>query len=467
MKSAKKEAKARDLEKFKLWSHVDRLSLKPTLVMTKPRKIPFIYYSNGSPCIEANMYMHELIEGSKTDTTLHTYSRQLIKLIHFVEVQPYLEKFSDITDATFRYFIQLLQLERDKYGKLVRGNNRLRAIGLTCLDFLIFLQEFHDLNNFIGAGKKNKIRIKQITYKKNIPGMNKIIQGVRNSHSSIPSKDEEKKRFPVSEDIALTVWKHIQAQPSRDKRKRDIALYQTMEQIGARVTELHLITIDDYERAKRSGANPTITVTNLKRGDDKSTRKIPVTKALLRDIGSYMKVRKRIIINKGHKDHKMLFIALNTGYPLKADSWTTYMYNWKRELGITGELFPHLYRHAFITNKLREIILEHKEITTADEFKKHLISSYNFKLKLKEWTGHKDISSLERYIHLIFSDIDGYRKAYNALTLKESVTIVKRQLDTVKQQVKSRSISPTECIVELESIIEAFKDDIADSLFSM
>lgn len=464
VKNVKKEAKVRDLKNFEYWSHVDRLSLTPRLALAKPRKVPFIYYSNGSPCIEANMYMHQLMDASRSDKTLRTYSRQIIKLIQFLEQQPYLKKFSDLTDASFRYFIQLLQTERTKAGKLIRGNNRVRAIGLTCLDFLIFIQDFHDLNNFIGAGKENSIQIKVINYKKRIPDTYKMIEGARNSHSCIPSKDEERKRLPVDEDIALEVWSHIQNQPNRDKRLRDIALYQTMEQLGARVTELHLITVEDYERAKRSGANPTITLKNLKRRNDSSTRNIPITKALLRDIGSYMKIRRRIIRLRGIKDHGMLFIALNTGQPFKAESWTVYMNSWKRELGITGELFPHLYRHAFITNKLREIILQHKEINSADDFKKHLINSHNFKLKLKEWTGHTLLSSLDRYIHLIFADLEGYRKAYNAVSLRESVTVVERQLDSVKKQLSSRAITNTECLAELTSIIDAFKSDIADCL---
>lgn len=462
MKSVKKEAKVKDLKNFVYWSHVDRLTLMPSLVLAKPRTVPFIYYSNGSPCIEANMYMHKLMDYSRSEKTLRTYSRQIIKLIQFVENQPYLKKFSDLTDASYRYFIQLLQTERNKVGNLKRGNNRVRAIGLTCLDFLIFIQEFHDLSNFIGVGKENSIQIKKITYKRHIPDTYKTIEGARHSHSCIPSKDEERKRLPVDEDVALKVWKHIQSQTNRDKRLRDIALYQTMEQLGARVTELHLITVQDYERAKRSGANPTITLRNLKRRDETSTRNIPVTKALLRDIGSYMKVRRRILLRRGVKDHGMLFIALNTGQPFKAESWTVYMNNWKRDLGIKGELFPHLYRHAFITNKLREIILQHKEINSADDFKRHLINSHNFKLKLKEWTGHTLLSSLDRYIHLIFSDLEGYRKAYNAVSLKESITIVERQLDSMKKQLSSRAITNTECMAELTSIIDAFKSDIAD-----
>ncbi|TOB50309.1 hypothetical protein CGK03_24335, partial [Vibrio parahaemolyticus] len=64
----------------------------------------------------------------------------------------------------------------------------------------------------------------------------------------------------------------------------------------------------------------------------------------------------------------------------------------------------------------------------------------------------------------IFADLEGYRKAYNAVSLRESVTVVERQLDSVKKQLSSRAITNTECLAELTSIIEAFKSDIADCL---
>ena len=73
------------------------------------------------------------------------------------------------------------------------------------------------------------------------------------SHASFLVKDAVKKKLPVSEDDALKVWNYIQDQENENKRMRDIALYQCMEQLGARVEEL-LITVD--EATIGSGVEP-------------------------------------------------------------------------------------------------------------------------------------------------------------------------------------------------------------------
>ena len=63
------------------------------------------------------------------------------------------------------------------------------------------------------------------------------------------------------------------------------------------------------------------------------------------------------------------------------------MNKWKRDLGIEGELHAHLYRHAFITNKLKEIILQHK-VHPVDKFREHLLHTEKFKnaAERMDWT---------------------------------------------------------------------------------
>lgn len=273
-----------------------------------------------------------------------------------------------------------------------------------------------------------------------------------------------KRRLPVSVDIALQVWRYISNQSNFSKKRRDCALYRTMEHLGARVQEMHLIRLEDFYNAQKSGSNPFMSITNLKRRGDSSNRNIPVTKAYLREVAKYVNIRNNIIRARGIKDHGFLFININTGQPLISSTWTKYLNIWKKELKIEGQLHPHLYRHAFVTDKLKEIILQHTECTDADSFKRTVMHTENFKMKLKEWTGHTNLSSLDIYIHLIFDELNGYAKVYNALSLKDSISSVKQDLAQIKEQLKSRKITTTECITELEGLISAFEADIKDSL---
>ena len=325
-----------------------------------------------------------------------------------------------------------------------------------------FIQDFHDLSAFIGKDKGNSIQILEKPYKRKKEGYKGSIEGVKVTHTAVPTKDEIKKRHPVSEDDALRVWEFIKTQKNKDKRRRDMALYTAMEQLGGRVSELHLIKMTDYEDARRTGM---LTLTTLKRKDDNTTRKIPVPHLLLSMIADYVKVRKKAMRQK-KVQHDYLFISLTTGHPLSADSWTTYINAWKKELGIEAELHPHLWRHAFITDKLKELILASKEVNDKDDFRKHLLHTQTFKMQLQQWTGHTILSSLDTYIDLAFADIHGYTEVYNAVSLKSSVELAKRQIELLEEQIARKELTSTAALVEIKILLEAFQSDIDKSIIS-
>ncbi|EGQ7919736.1 tyrosine-type recombinase/integrase [Vibrio parahaemolyticus] len=447
----------RKLKGFEQWSH---LGFDGKLIFRKPIDIPFVTYSNHVPCYEANAYIHKLIVRNLKSDTIRGYAHDIIHLVHFIEKQPLLSRFSQLTDATFTLFIQSLQAERTPLGELKRRNNSVIKIAHTCLDFLQFVQDFHDLSAFIGKDKSNSIQMLEKPYKRKQEGYKGFIEGVKVTHTAVPTKDEIKKRHPVSEDDALRVWEFIKNQKNKDKRRRDMALYTAMEQLGGRVSELHLIKMSDYEEARRTGM---LTLTTLKRRDDKTTRKIPVPHLLLSVIADYIKVRKKSM-RKKKVQHDYLFISLTTGQPLSADSWTTYMNAWKKKLGIEGELHPHLWRHAFSTDKLKELILAAKEVNDKDDFRKHLLHTQTFKMQLQQWTGHTNLSSLDTYIDLAFADIHGYTEVYNAVSLKSSVELAKRQIELLEEQIARKELTSTAALVEIKILLEAFQSDIDKSI---
>ncbi|OUS03271.1 hypothetical protein A9Q81_07750 [Gammaproteobacteria bacterium 42_54_T18] len=453
------------LEKLERWDFLSPLDNKLKLVDAK--NTPFITYENSAPCYEANMYINQQLRDSRKPSTLKTYAKHIHHLVHYCYINKL--EFSRLKDPTFTLFVQGLQGQRDKYGELVRANNTTRAIAQRCIDFLCFVKEYHDLDNFIGTGKENAIRVKSKKHRISIEGSKHKKEVVVITHASVPSQDAVKRRLPVSENYALEVWEHIQSQKNREKRYRDIALYQCLEHLGGRITEIHSITMNDIKNATESGTNPFLRLTTLKRRDDVESRSIPVSLALLASIKLYInKTRKKVIkrtLGKAN-DHGYLFVSLTTGKPLQSATLTSYMNTWKKELGIVGELHPHLYRHAFITNKLRDIILEHKEITSADKFREHLLHTERFKMQLKEWTGHTHHYSLDTYINLVFADLNGYSEAYSAVQLKGSVKVVKQQIKHLKQQLKDKSMTITEGLHLIDETLSAFERDIENTIKS-
>lgn len=449
----------RKLKGFKPWSHI---GFDGKLAFLEPRDIPFVTYTNHTPCYEANAYIHSLIVRNLKSDTIRGCAYDIIHLVHFIEKQTPTIRFSQLTDSTFTLFVQSLQAERTPLGEPARGNNTVRKIAHTCLDFLQFIQEFHDLSTFIGKDKGNSIQLLEKHYKRKQEGRKEVIEGTTITHSAVPKKDEAKKRHPVSEVDALCVWEHIKTQENKDKRRRDMALYTAMEQLGARVTEFHLITFSDYQEARRTGMMP---LTTLKRRDDNTSRKIPVSHLLLSVIADYIKVRKKVMRDK-KVQHDYLFVGLTTGMPFSSDSWTTYINNWKKELNIEGELHPHLWRHAFVTDKLKELILASKEVNDKDDFRKHLLHTQTFKMQLQQWTGHTQLSSLDIYLDLAFADIHGYTEVYNAVSLRSSVDLTKRQVEFLEEQIASKELTPTAALVEIKALLEAFQSDIEKCIVS-
>lgn len=123
-----------------------------------------------------------------------------------------------------------------------------------------------------------------------------------------------------------------------------------------------------------------------------------------------------------------------------------------------------MFRHAFITEKLKEIILAHNELNSKDDFRKHLLHTTRFKQELQQWTGHTLLSSLDTYIDLVFSKINGYTETYNAVSLKSSVSLVKRQLSDIREMYNEKEISRIEYDLRIDELLDSFERDINNSI---
>lgn len=455
------------LKKFEIWDFYSPLEQR--LMFVDASDTPFITWPNDMPCFEANMYMKRQIHTSKSRRikggTLNTYAHNIIHLVQFCFDNKI--RFSQLTDNLFTFFVHGLQSQRDRVGELMRSNNHVIAIVRQCLDFLLFVQDCHDLNNFIGQGKENVIRVFYKVHKINIEGSPNKKEVTSLYHKAMPTKDAVKRRLPVSADDALKVWNYINTQDNQEVMLRNRIIYQLLEQLGGRVTEVQMLTVNDIKAAIKQGEKPSLQLTTLKRRDHQEKRSVPVTTTLLSSINQYIRrVRNKVIKRTIGKtdDHGYLLVATSTGKHLDTKTISIYMNRWKKAAGVTGELHPHLFRHAFITNKLREMILKHKEINSADDFRKHLLNTERFKMELQQWTGHTQLYSLDIYINLVFADLAGYSETYNAIYLNDAVKVMRQTIEQLKLQVNRNNISPSESILLIEESLDAFDSDIQSAL---
>nr|WP_075479419.1 site-specific integrase [Moritella viscosa]SHO03230.1 Site-specific recombinase, phage integrase family [Moritella viscosa] len=424
--------------------------------------MPFITYGSGRPCIEANLYLNSLLRNGLSIGTLKKYSGQIIHLVRFIESQPSLTSIIRLTDASFRFFVNNLTAERTKKGTVKRSNNTVIGIANQCLNFLKYVKYFHNLKCFIGEKQTNAIRVVERVVKVAIGGKQKYKYITVTTHSCVPSRDAKKRRLPVGAESAARAWDYIQNQDNRDKRLRDIALYQTMCQLGGRIGEIHELTVDDFKEAQRSKGHPSIKLKTFKRGKGRKhkARYIPVPRTLLRDIKQYIIIRDRIIRGRKINDHGYLFISLTTGEPLKAKSWTNFILSIRDKLNLSGDLHPHAFRHAYITNMLKEIILIHNEVNNEDDFRRYIINTEMFKLQLQQYSGHSSLESLDTYIHLAFSELSGTTNTYNAVMLKNSVGIFQKQIDGIKRQIDNKELNQKKALENISGVLSALMSDI-------
>ncbi|MFS2262242.1 tyrosine-type recombinase/integrase [Vibrio vulnificus] len=465
------------LKNIEFWTH---LGVPSIAQKQKPLDVPFLSYSNYKPCMEANAYMHHLaVQRNLKASTIRTYADKIVHLIRFIEKQPSLSRFSQLTDSSFTLFIQNLTLEEKPNGEPKRSPTEVAKIGETCIQFLDFVQTFHDLNNFIGQDDVNAISVFEKRFWRLIEGTKNKQEVITITHASLPRKGAIKSRHPVSQTDALKIWKFINSQRKNfshiknpklkrlakreeyDKRKRDKAIYVSMEMLGGRVDELHSLRYSDFIHARKTGSLRI--KTSKKRHNEDDQRFLPVDHAFLAQITSYIDVRERVM-KKFEVKHDYLFISLNDGQPFNAKSWTKYIKKWADDLGIKGRVSPHLWRHARFTNWMIDRILASKEINSKDDFRKNVLHTMQFKKELQQFSGHTLISSLDTYLDLAWEELHGYTKVYNAASLKTTVEQVEREIEVIEAQIERKELTAVQAIQNIKFILAAFKMDVNEAV---
>jgi site-specific recombinase XerD len=455
------------LEDFQVWSYYS--PILDRLEFIDASDMPYVTWPDNTPCYEANLYLVGNVNKSRRvkGGTLRTYAYQLSHLLNFCFKNQI--TLSQLNDDWFTLFIKNLCKDTYPNGQRKRSNNRVIEIGKRSLQFLIQVEQIHHLENFIGTGAENKVIITRKEREIKVEGYEKPIKVTSIDHNAFPTKEAVTKRLPISADASEAVWDVIQHDPNSRKRRRDTVLFQLLEQLGARRTEIAMITIkdiDDAVNSARKNGEPSLRLTTLKRLDENTTRLVPVRHELLRTISTYIKrVRKKVVkstlLNKGMKDHGYLLVSLTTGRQMDTDTITNILHDWKIAADIEENVFAHLFRHRFVTEKLKEFILANDEINSRDQFRKHLLNSNKFKEMVRQWTGHTNPSSLDTYIHLAFKEINGFKATYDIASLSDSVRLMEQRLDQLVSEIDKKELTAKDAIAEVRASLEFFKQDLS------
>ena len=365
--------------------------------------LPFMTYPNGNPCYEANSYLIYKLKFGYSQRNGGTYKIFANHLTHFIRFTFHSDNvfnFSQYDNHLFSDFIDYLHNDDN-----IRSNNQIIRIAYQVIDFLFYLSDLYNLKNFIGVGKKFKISLNSRKKQKTALKFESTF-----FHYSFPPPCPQKKRYPISLADYNKLLEYLSNIDNESLRLRNLSLIQALENTGGRRTEVCSLTVESLRSALKSDSNsPLIKFTSLKSLYHKKTRVIPVSRTFLLNLKFYVQYYRNPILKKKAIDHDYIFISHTTGLPLNPDSLTTYINNWSKKAELSTQICAHMFRHRFITEKFKALILEHN-LSNSDDFRKMLLNTYRLKQIMLEWTGHSSITSLDTYINLAFDDLTEIEK---------------------------------------------------------
>ncbi|MEE9947770.1 MAG: site-specific integrase [Pseudomonas asiatica] len=391
--------------------------------------VPFVTWPSGAPCVPVNQYILSMMErpgrsGNRNLSTRGskggTFGEYASKISHLVRYCYDANiDFIQLTDAKFTEFIETLRDEKSRIypTEKKRTEPTILGIGRVCLAFLEFVGRLHENPSFVAVGGTIRISMHAFTVKHR-NGRTTKKEFVH--HHSLSFGGRIRSTFPISEKnikrLKDAIDNHSKSRFIDSRRKIMLLL---LEHTGARRGEISRILVKDILDAIEMD-EPMLRLETWKQGVS-SERLIPIHKMVLSDIKKHIDFMRRKVV-KGKKDDGFLFVSQNSGKGISPDTITSEIALLKKAAGIKEKISPHMFRHAFITNKFVKLIKQH-ELQNPDQFRQSLLSSKTFIIEVMMWTGHKSSEAVERYIHLAFKKVANYAATVTSVHLASAMEV--------------------------------------------
>ena len=395
---------------------------------------------------------------SERGGTLLTYATHLSHLVRFCYTSD--TPFLHLTDAQFSFFVIGLLGERQDNGSLIRKQNSVLNVVRTCLKFI------HYLSCTLAWPAKLTLQIRP--YSLVLPDRSKI-QREGMSHAAMPLPTRVSRRLPINsatiKRLRLAAFGDPHASAFVKERRR--VMIRTLEMTGGRRLELKHLTLAAVAHARQTGhlrmlvakqAGQTLASESVDESRPRSYREIPLAERDIQLLSDYVDFHRAPIIARclpGQVDHGYLFISETTGLPLRANTFTFEIQRLRTLGDIKEPVSPHLFRHRFITKIFVAQILHHP-ITTFSDFKEALLSTETLKRKVQELTGHRNIHSLDVYIHLAWDEAGQLQHPLPVLDKLQCLSAISEQVtQLIARQTKSPLTQDSQALLELLGAFEA------------
>lgn len=442
---------------------VDRIMLRDAT------NIPFMSWPNGSPCIIGNLFMLTLFnrpgrgrrrglsrsgQGGGTMGDYAAKLSQLLRLCYRDERDPVM-----LNDGNFTDYIGELRSEislKNPPGKK-RTEDSISEIGRVWLDFLGFVGRIHGYEDFVSP--EGRIRAEMKTFEFVDGAGNKSKRSYLTHHSFGPPSRRNSRNPITTEQIILLKETSRKSRETNFVKARRSLLIDVLADTGARRSEIPNLTIDDVKKAKAM-KKPTLSMTTLKRGEP-VIRQVPVSPSLLHLLDTFIDKQRRTLmkkLKKGARDHRYFFVSETTGEPLTSKTLYNEISKLKVLAGIESQVFPHMFRHRFITELFIDFIKRH-DVGNADDFRRSLLNTEIFKTEIIQWTGHLHANSINTYLHLALKALGDYSDVVSSIHLKRAKDAYFIRERELRQRLKE-GMPIDEYSAELDLLQSLYEQDI-------
>lgn len=263
-------------------------------------------------------------------------------------------------------------------------------------------------------------------------------------HFCFPHPGVKRYRYPI-EDISLKkLYAAAESLGSYEVQQRNKLILSVYEHTGARQGEGANILVADIIRALEEGAiSPSIRIITYKRRM-LHERWVSVPRLYVQQWMDYINTTRLLCIADNNLvDHGYLFINAKTGKKLSCRTISNVMSDLRIAAQIESRAHVHMFRHRFITNKLK-MIMQQFDFENQDSFRRALADFGSFREQLKQWAGHARIESLERYIHLACSELADVGLAVDHALQAEAFRAIRVEFDRIKGKLDRGEITERE-----------------------
>lgn len=405
-------------------------------------KFPYLSF-NKLLCFPINAYLQNFEVINLNYLSIIKIAYALNTFLKYCEHEHiFINNFSEENLINLSYF---LKNEIDEKNKNIRNNNSVNYILNCVLNFYNFYGNYflNEKNYFNKA-----FNVKEVNYKTKFKSSTKF------SHPSFLVKSEKRTRNPISNENIQKIRNAVyELTDNKFIQQRNKILIKLLEITGARVSELINLSIFDIENAYDQD-KPTLKIKTVKRKGE-HFRYVPVDKNDLREIITYIKIyRSKSIKNylKTNKEHGFLFISDKTGKKLESITISNELIRLRNIAEINQETCAHMFRHRFITNMFIHLIKQY-DLENQDSFRNGLIDINNLKVHIQQLTGHKNLLSLDHYIHLAQSELTNMSDVLSNINKSQKFESKEREQKRLLEELKLGNINLNEYINSIEKIL--------------